>query len=78
MIATLFSIGITVVSILILAQSAHTLYLALYAWNRPPSDSQAPDAFKPDHIVRTGTVEEGPHGCGDEAAARLLAHHQHA
>ena len=45
MIATLFSIGITVVSILILAQSAHTLYLALYAWNRPPSDSQAPDAF---------------------------------
>jgi glycosyltransferase XagB len=45
MIATLFYVGMTVVSLLIFLQAGHTLYLALYAWNRPPADSQAPDTF---------------------------------
>jgi cellulose synthase/poly-beta-1,6-N-acetylglucosamine synthase-like glycosyltransferase len=37
--------GITLISVLVFVQSAHTLYLALYTWNRPPSDSRAPDDF---------------------------------
>jgi cellulose synthase/poly-beta-1,6-N-acetylglucosamine synthase-like glycosyltransferase len=45
MIATLFYVGMTVVSLLIFLQAGHTLYLALYAWNRPSADSQAPDTF---------------------------------
>jgi glycosyltransferase XagB len=37
--------AITLISVLVFVQSAHTLYLALYTWNRPPSDSGAPDDF---------------------------------
>ena len=34
-------------SLLVSIQSAHTLYLTLYTWNRPPSEARAPDAFRP-------------------------------
>jgi glycosyltransferase XagB len=37
--------AITLISALVFVQAAHTFYLALYAWNRPPSDSAAPDDF---------------------------------
>jgi cellulose synthase/poly-beta-1,6-N-acetylglucosamine synthase-like glycosyltransferase len=37
--------GITLVSVLIFAQSAHTLYLALYTWNQPPPRSADPGDF---------------------------------
>ena len=37
--------GITLASILIFAQSTHTLYLALYTWNQPPSHSTDPAHF---------------------------------
>jgi glycosyltransferase XagB len=37
--------GITLASVLIFAQSAHTLYLALYTWNQPPSRSTDPADF---------------------------------
>ena len=50
---TLFYAGIIVVSLLIFVQSAHTLYLALYAWNRPPADSAAPEQFLPPRLSFT-------------------------
>lgn len=53
MMLTLFYAGMTLVSLLIFFQSAHTLYLALYAWNRPPADSQAPDHFIPPRLSFT-------------------------
>jgi glycosyltransferase XagB len=34
-------------SVLVSIQSAHTLYLTLYTWNRPPAEARAPDEFKP-------------------------------
>ncbi len=33
-------------SILITLQSGHTLYLTLYTWNRPPSESDVPEVFR--------------------------------
>jgi glycosyltransferase XagB len=53
MMATLFYAGITAVSLLIFLQSAHTLYLALYAWNRPSADSAAPELFLPPRLSFT-------------------------
>jgi cellulose synthase/poly-beta-1,6-N-acetylglucosamine synthase-like glycosyltransferase len=47
MMLNLFYAGIALVSILIFVQSAHTLYLALYTWNRPLAESRAPDHFAP-------------------------------
>jgi glycosyltransferase XagB len=38
---------LVVLSVLVSIQSAHTLYLTLYTWDRPPSEARAPDAFRP-------------------------------
>ena len=45
MIRDLVYAGITLLSVLATIQSAHTLYLMLYTWDRPPSDSRAPENF---------------------------------
>jgi cellulose synthase/poly-beta-1,6-N-acetylglucosamine synthase-like glycosyltransferase len=37
--------GITLISVLIFMQAAHTLYLQLYTWNRPSRGSRAPEEF---------------------------------
>jgi glycosyltransferase XagB len=36
---------LVLVSVLLTLQSAHSLYLTLYTWNRPPSHTRAPDGF---------------------------------
>jgi glycosyltransferase XagB len=41
------------VSILVTFQSAHTLYLTLYTWDRPPSEASAPDSFRPPSLSFT-------------------------
>jgi cellulose synthase/poly-beta-1,6-N-acetylglucosamine synthase-like glycosyltransferase len=41
----LLYIWITLISVLIFFQSAHTLYLALYTWNQPPSHVTNPEDF---------------------------------
>jgi cellulose synthase/poly-beta-1,6-N-acetylglucosamine synthase-like glycosyltransferase len=38
---------LVLVSLLVTVQSAHTLYLTLYTWDRPPAEARAPDHFKP-------------------------------
>ncbi len=38
---------LVLVSLLVTVQSAHTLYLTLYTWDRPPAEARAPDQFKP-------------------------------
>ncbi len=37
--------SLLLVSLLVTAQSAHTLYLTLYTWDRPPAEARAPDRF---------------------------------
>lgn len=37
---------LVLLSILVSAQSAHTLYLTLYTWDRPPSEARAPHVFR--------------------------------
>jgi cellulose synthase/poly-beta-1,6-N-acetylglucosamine synthase-like glycosyltransferase len=41
------------VSLLVTVQSAHTLYLTLYTWDRPPAEARAPDKFKPARLSFT-------------------------
>ena len=36
---------LAVLSVLVTLQSAHTLYLTLYTWDRPPEEARAPDRF---------------------------------
>jgi glycosyltransferase XagB len=38
--------GLVLVSLLVTVQSAHTLYLTLYTWDRPPAEARAPDHFR--------------------------------
>jgi cellulose synthase/poly-beta-1,6-N-acetylglucosamine synthase-like glycosyltransferase len=45
MILDLLYAGIALVSVLIFVQSAHTVYLALYTWDKPSSDPSTPDVF---------------------------------
>ena len=45
MIQDLLYAGITLISVLVFVQAAHTLYLQLYTWNRPSSGTTAPDEF---------------------------------
>jgi len=40
-------------SIVVTIQSAHTLYLTLYTWNRPPSEASAPEQFQPPRLSFT-------------------------
>jgi cellulose synthase/poly-beta-1,6-N-acetylglucosamine synthase-like glycosyltransferase len=44
---------LSLISILVTLQSAHTLYLTLYAWNRPQSEAGAPEVFRPPKISFT-------------------------
>lgn len=44
---------LVLVSILITLQSAHTLYLTLYTWNRHPSEAGAPEVFRPPRLSFT-------------------------
>jgi len=39
--------GLVLISVLVTAQSAHALYLTLYAWDRPPAEGRAPEKFRP-------------------------------
>ena len=41
----LIDITLAVLSVLVTLQSAHTLYLTLYTWDRPPGEARAPDTF---------------------------------
>jgi cellulose synthase/poly-beta-1,6-N-acetylglucosamine synthase-like glycosyltransferase len=45
--------GIAVISVLVTFQSAHTLYLTLYTWGRPPSEARAPDWLRPPRLSFT-------------------------
>jgi glycosyltransferase XagB len=45
--------GLVLVSVLVTVQSAHTLYLTLYTWDRPPSEARAPDQFRPPRLSFT-------------------------
>src|SRR5271169_4972033 len=45
--------GILVVSVLVTLQSAHTLYLTLYTWGRPPSEASAPEELIPPRLSFT-------------------------
>jgi len=38
--------GLLLVSLLVTAQSAHTLYMTLYTWDRPPAEARAPEHFR--------------------------------
>src|SRR5215467_4149500 len=44
---------LVLVSLLVTVQSAHTLYLTLYTWDRPPAEARAPDHFKPPRLSFT-------------------------
>jgi cellulose synthase/poly-beta-1,6-N-acetylglucosamine synthase-like glycosyltransferase len=44
---------LVLISLLITLQSAHTLYLTLYTWNRPHSEAGAPEVFKPPKLSFT-------------------------
>ncbi len=44
---------IVTLSLLVTFQSAHTLYLTLYTWNRPPSEASAPEHFQPPRLSFT-------------------------
>jgi cellulose synthase/poly-beta-1,6-N-acetylglucosamine synthase-like glycosyltransferase len=41
----LIDIVLAALSVLVTLQSAHTLYLTLYTWDRPPEEARAPDRF---------------------------------
>lgn len=45
MIKDLFYAGVTLISVLVFIQAAHTLYLQLYTWNRPTSGARTPEEF---------------------------------
>src|SRR5579864_3990488 len=44
---------IVALSVVVTIQSAHTLYLTLYTWNRPPSEASAPEQFQPPRLSFT-------------------------
>ena len=45
--------ALVVFSILVTIQSAHTLYLTLYIWAKPPSEALAPEQFRPPRVSFT-------------------------
>jgi glycosyltransferase XagB len=49
----LLDAGLVIFSVLVTFQSAHTLYLTLYTWNRPPAEARAPDQFLPPKLSFT-------------------------
>ena len=53
MITGLIDLVMVLVSLLVTLQSAHTLYLTLYTWDRPPEEARAPDQFVPARLSFT-------------------------
>ena len=49
----LFYAGLVFFSLLVTLQSAHTLYLTLYTWDRPPDEARAPEHFLPPRLSFT-------------------------
>jgi glycosyltransferase XagB len=45
--------GLVFFSVLVTLQSAHTLYLTLYTWDRPPAEARAPEHFLPPRLSFT-------------------------
>jgi glycosyltransferase XagB len=45
--------GLLLVSLLVTVQSAHTLYMTLYTWDRPPAEARAPERFRPARLSFT-------------------------
>jgi len=45
--------SLVLVSVLVTAQSAHTLYMTLYTWDRPPAEARAPEHFLPPRLSFT-------------------------
>ncbi len=45
--------GLVFFSLLVTLQSAHTLYLTLYTWDRPPAEARAPEHFLPPRLSFT-------------------------
>ncbi len=45
--------GLVFFSVLVTLQSAHTLYLTLYTWDRPPAEARAPEHFLPSRLSFT-------------------------
>jgi glycosyltransferase XagB len=53
MITGLLDTVLVLVSLLVTLQSAHTLYLTLYTWDRPPEEARAPAQFVPPRLSFT-------------------------
>ena len=53
MISGLIDTVLVLVSLLVTVQSAHTLYLTLYTWDRPPEEARAPVQFVPPRLSFT-------------------------
>ena len=49
----LFYAGLVGFSLLVTVQSAHTLFLTLYTWDRPPTEARAPERFLPPRLSFT-------------------------
>jgi cellulose synthase/poly-beta-1,6-N-acetylglucosamine synthase-like glycosyltransferase len=48
--------GILLVSFIVSVQSVFTLYMTLYAWDRPPADANAPDHFREPRLSFTALL----------------------
>jgi cellulose synthase/poly-beta-1,6-N-acetylglucosamine synthase-like glycosyltransferase len=48
--------GILLVSFIVSAQSVWTLYMTLYAWDRPPAEANAPDHFREPRLSFTALL----------------------
>lgn len=48
--------GILLVSLIVSAQSVWTLYMTLYAWDRPPAEANAPDHFREPRLSFTALL----------------------
>jgi cellulose synthase/poly-beta-1,6-N-acetylglucosamine synthase-like glycosyltransferase len=53
MMSGLLDAVLALVSVLVTLQSAHTLYLTLYTWDRPPEEARAPARFVPPRLSFT-------------------------
>jgi glycosyltransferase XagB len=51
-----FYAGILLISLIVSAQSVWTLYMTLYAWDRPPAEGNAPDYFREPRLSFTALL----------------------
>lgn len=49
----LLDTALVIFSVLVTLQSAHTLYLTLYTWDRPPAEARVPEHFVPPRLSFT-------------------------